>query len=337
MENRLKELRTKKHLTLKELGEQLGMPNNTLSQYETGKREPKLETWQKLADFFGVSVPYLQGIEPDFEKITERTKNIIVDVLQSAYFGNYAERLEKNAKELKKAISRYLSLKQVNKLPLDFYSSKEKGRALTPELTHYWLDHFDFLFSDDLGLSHQLRHKKYFIRNINRLDYNNRLKVTQGRIYRSAKDTIEEQIVNEFQTGLSKYFNYWFKSEEQKQHEKFLENLITIDTVEALNKNFLEYQNYLNNLYKKLKTDLDTGKIERWNNEEQRERKLFEKIIDDLNNFTSEEMDTIALNSIGINGLDRKQFLATIKALKEKRHEDTSLIDEYLEKYGEQN
>lgn len=62
VKNRLKELRTKKHLTLKELGEQLGMPNNTLSQYETGKREPKLETWQKLADFFGVSVPYLQGI-----------------------------------------------------------------------------------------------------------------------------------------------------------------------------------------------------------------------------------------------------------------------------------
>lgn len=59
--NRIKELRTKKHLTLKELGEQLGMPNNTLSQYETGKREPKLETWQKLADYFNVSVPYLQG------------------------------------------------------------------------------------------------------------------------------------------------------------------------------------------------------------------------------------------------------------------------------------
>lgn len=59
--NRLRELRTKKNLTLKELGEQLGMPNNTLSRYETGKREPKLETWQKLADYFNVSVPYLKG------------------------------------------------------------------------------------------------------------------------------------------------------------------------------------------------------------------------------------------------------------------------------------
>lgn len=62
MKNRLKELRKKNHLTLKELGEQLGLANNTLSQYETGKREPKLETWQKLAEFFGVSVQYLQGL-----------------------------------------------------------------------------------------------------------------------------------------------------------------------------------------------------------------------------------------------------------------------------------
>ena len=37
------------------------MSSSRLSQYETGRREPKLETWQKLADFFGVSVPYLQG------------------------------------------------------------------------------------------------------------------------------------------------------------------------------------------------------------------------------------------------------------------------------------
>ena len=61
MKNRIKQLRKEKHLTLKALGEQIGMPNNTLSQYETGKRNPKIETWQALADFFEVSVPYLQG------------------------------------------------------------------------------------------------------------------------------------------------------------------------------------------------------------------------------------------------------------------------------------
>lgn len=59
--NRLKELRKEKGLTLKQMGQLLNMPDSTLSQYENGRRKPKEEIWQKLADFFGVSVPYLQG------------------------------------------------------------------------------------------------------------------------------------------------------------------------------------------------------------------------------------------------------------------------------------
>ena len=59
--NRLKELRKNHGLTLKELGKKVSMHDNTLSRYETGKRNPSLKTWQKLADYFGVSVPYLQG------------------------------------------------------------------------------------------------------------------------------------------------------------------------------------------------------------------------------------------------------------------------------------
>ena len=60
--NRLKELRQKHGLTLRELGKKVNMHDNTLSQYETGKRNPSLKTWQQLADFYGVSVPYLQGM-----------------------------------------------------------------------------------------------------------------------------------------------------------------------------------------------------------------------------------------------------------------------------------
>ena len=61
--NRLKELRQKNNLTLKELGQKIGMANNTLSQYETGKREPKLETWNKLAEYFSVPTSYLMGTD----------------------------------------------------------------------------------------------------------------------------------------------------------------------------------------------------------------------------------------------------------------------------------
>ena len=67
MKNRIKQLRQKNHLTLKEVSQKVGMANNTLSRYETGKREPKLETWQKLADYFNVSVPYLQGFTDNYK------------------------------------------------------------------------------------------------------------------------------------------------------------------------------------------------------------------------------------------------------------------------------
>ncbi|WP_278954825.1 helix-turn-helix transcriptional regulator [Lactobacillus apis] len=61
MNNRIKELREEKGLTLEKLGEKVDIAKNTLSRYESGNREPKLKVWQKLADYFNVSVPYLQG------------------------------------------------------------------------------------------------------------------------------------------------------------------------------------------------------------------------------------------------------------------------------------
>ena len=61
MKNRIKELREKEGLTQKQLAKKAGLADNTLSQYETGKRHPRFEVWQKIADYFDVSVPYLQG------------------------------------------------------------------------------------------------------------------------------------------------------------------------------------------------------------------------------------------------------------------------------------
>ena len=60
--NRIKEIRQEKKLSQKDLAKKLNISQQAISLYEKGDREPKLETWQKLADFFGVSVPYLQGL-----------------------------------------------------------------------------------------------------------------------------------------------------------------------------------------------------------------------------------------------------------------------------------
>ena len=65
--NRIRECRQNKKLTLKQLSEELAKQDfrisaDALGKYERGDREPKLETWLKLADFFDVPIPYLQGL-----------------------------------------------------------------------------------------------------------------------------------------------------------------------------------------------------------------------------------------------------------------------------------
>ena len=52
--NRLRQVRKLKGLTIKEVSEDVGIADNTLQQYETEKREPKRETWIKLADYYCV-------------------------------------------------------------------------------------------------------------------------------------------------------------------------------------------------------------------------------------------------------------------------------------------
>ncbi|MBQ3491155.1 MAG: helix-turn-helix transcriptional regulator [Oscillospiraceae bacterium] len=58
---RLKELRTKKHISQVKLAMDLGMNQNSISRYETGEREADYETLLAFADYFGVSVDYLLG------------------------------------------------------------------------------------------------------------------------------------------------------------------------------------------------------------------------------------------------------------------------------------
>ena len=55
----LRTLRKQKGLSMKSLGAVVGVAESTISQYETGKREPDYEILLKLSEFLGVSVDYL--------------------------------------------------------------------------------------------------------------------------------------------------------------------------------------------------------------------------------------------------------------------------------------
>jgi len=59
--NRLKTLRLSKDMTQEELGSLLGKTKNSISQYETGKREPDLETLMIISEYFDVTLDYLLG------------------------------------------------------------------------------------------------------------------------------------------------------------------------------------------------------------------------------------------------------------------------------------
>lgn len=79
--NKIAELRKSKKLTIQQVADGIGVSNGTISRYEQGIREPKLETWIRLADFFNVSVSYLQGVsndEPNKPKNIDLKKDPVV-------------------------------------------------------------------------------------------------------------------------------------------------------------------------------------------------------------------------------------------------------------------
>lgn len=61
LSERLKELRKKKQLTQKELAEEIGVKQNSYSDWENGKSEPNVDTILKLSQTLNTSVDYLLG------------------------------------------------------------------------------------------------------------------------------------------------------------------------------------------------------------------------------------------------------------------------------------
>lgn len=62
--NRIRELRTERGISQKELAEYLGVRQNTLSTWETGRYEPDNEMLQRISQYFNVSIDYLVGAIP---------------------------------------------------------------------------------------------------------------------------------------------------------------------------------------------------------------------------------------------------------------------------------
>lgn len=89
--NRIKQLRLANKISQSELGNKVNASNQAISAYESGFRNPKPETWQALADYFNVSVPYLRGATT-YETLDPLEKGIYSHVTEAMdrAFNEYA-------------------------------------------------------------------------------------------------------------------------------------------------------------------------------------------------------------------------------------------------------
>ena len=88
--NRLRRFRKQKGLTLEELAkelqekENLKIVPNGLGKYEREERDPKRETWVKLANYYDVPVSYLMGLPDGLVQHINKTQSMTFEELHEA-------------------------------------------------------------------------------------------------------------------------------------------------------------------------------------------------------------------------------------------------------------
>ena len=80
---RIKDARTAKHYTQKDLAELMNVKSTTISGWELGRNEPSIETLKKLANKLDVSFSYLAGVEKSSDDIATDDLDKMLDQARS--------------------------------------------------------------------------------------------------------------------------------------------------------------------------------------------------------------------------------------------------------------
>ncbi|MBT0933074.1 helix-turn-helix domain-containing protein [Streptococcus lutetiensis] len=119
--NRLRELQRAEKLTQQELADIAEVSKRTIQNWEKGENNIKPEKAKKLADYFGVSIPYLLGYDDnDFEK------QIRIDVLNNVLNKLYQTHdllLETASKDFWKGYTAAVLIVQTQEIILEFEES----------------------------------------------------------------------------------------------------------------------------------------------------------------------------------------------------------------------
>lgn len=109
--NRIKELRQKRNITQIRLSTEIEVSQETISAYENGKAEPRLDNLIKIADFLNTSTDYLLGRIDDDSPLIDLA-NQVVD------------------KQLNELINNYIKLNNLQRKDLIWYSDIVENKDL---------------------------------------------------------------------------------------------------------------------------------------------------------------------------------------------------------------
>ncbi len=120
---RLKILRQKHGLTQAELGEKIGVNQNTISNWESGKRNADFPNLSKLAEMFKCTTDYLLEVS-DVESVSK--KGVQIPVLGYVKAGIPIERIQE--------IVDYEEISEDMAKKGDFFGLKVKGDSMEPRI-----------------------------------------------------------------------------------------------------------------------------------------------------------------------------------------------------------
>ncbi len=318
--NRLKQLRKANHYTLDDIEENTGIKRGTYNNYENGKTEPKLKTWQKLADFFAVSVSYLQGIEPDYSKETNKTKEIIIGELNQHHYQDFKNLTLLNSsinnrKKLDKSVNEFLKKSGVV-LPKDGNASDK-----------FWLEIFPFLFQDPQLISTV---NKFLDKNSN---------TDEIGVLEQMTGDINTEMALKFETNFGLYFGA--SNELKKLKDDFANlkhDLLFCKNMDEANNLFDLYISSLKQIQNSLQNKIKNINLKNFAKNKRLEDKVMNEVIHLIESRINDpqmrefyiQADTKGLSESEIE----KRQVEFLREYKQKRHEDVSYIDEYLKKYS---
>lgn len=127
LSNTLKKLRAQRGLSQQAVSDALGFSRSTLGNYEQGTRTPDLATMSLFADFYGVTIDYLQGrsSNPSLNHKDEIDISKNVEEMKES-LENGSLRMSLDGEEITDEVKEFILDQIENTLTLAKIKSKEK-------------------------------------------------------------------------------------------------------------------------------------------------------------------------------------------------------------------